>query len=111
MEVKAHLRFARITPRKARLVGELCSGLSVEKAHSQLDFCQKRGGKILVKLLESAIANAKQRGGIDVDNLYVKQVIVNNGPMLKRFLPRSMGRATPILKKMSHITLILDEAR
>ena len=111
MEVKAQLRFARITPRKARLVAGVCLGLPVEKAHYQLDFCQKRGGKLLSTLLASAIANAREKGGVDVDNLYVKRVLVDDGPRLKRFMPRAMGRATQVRKKMSHITLILDEAR
>ena len=100
MEVTATLRYARITPRKMRLVGDLCKGLPVEKAHYQLNFCQKRGGKLLTVLLNSAIANAKEKGGVDVDNLYVKRVLVNDGPILKRFMPRAMGRATSIKKKM-----------
>jgi len=111
MEVRAKLKFARITPRKMRLVGDLAKGLSVGKAQSQLRFCGKRGGKLLSTLLDSAVANAKEKGGVDVDNLYVKQVLVDNGPILKRFIPRAMGRATPILKKMSHVTIVLDEAR
>lgn len=111
MEVKATLRYARITPRKMRLVANLAKGLPVEKAHFQLDFCQKKGGKLLSKLLDSAIANAKEKGGIDMDNLFVKRVMVDDGPILKRFMPRSMGRAFKILKKMSHVTIILDEAR
>src|SRR5260370_24002 len=111
MEVKAKLRFARITPRKMRLIADLCKGLPVEKANYQLEFSQKKGGKLMVDLLKSAIANAREKGGVDMDNLFVKQVIVEDGPMLKRFLPRAMGRATKIRKKMSHVTLVLDEAR
>ena len=111
MEAKAILRYARITPRKMRLVANLAKGLPVEKAHYQLDFCQKRGGKILATLLDSAVANAKQRGGVDMDQLYVKNVLVDDGPIIKRFLPRAMGRAYKILKKMSHITIVIDEAR
>ncbi len=111
MEVFAKLRYARITPRKMRLVGDLAKGLPVEKAHFQLKFSQKKGGKLLSTLLDSAIANAKEKGGIDVDNLYVKNVEVNDGPVLKRFMPRAMGRAYKILKKMSHVTITLDEAR
>jgi large subunit ribosomal protein L22 len=65
---------------------------------------------ILKKLLDSAIANAKQKKYVDIDNLYVKNVIVDGGPMLKRFLPRAMGRATKIRKRTSHITLVLDES-
>ena len=111
MEVFAKLRYARITPRKMRLVVDLAKGLPVEKAHFQLKFSQKKGGKLLSTLLDSAIANAKEKGGIDVDNLYVKNVEVNDGPVLKRFMPRAMGRAYKILKKMSHVTITLDEAR
>ncbi len=111
MEVSAKLKYARITPRKARLVAKLAEGLPVEKAGHQLKFSQKKGGKIIGKILNSAIANAKEKGGIDVDNLFVKQVIVGDGPMMKRFMPRAQGRATQIIKKMSHITVILDEGR
>ncbi len=111
MEVKAKLRYARITPRKMRLVAGLCQGMPVEKAHYQLMVCQKRGGKLLSALLDSAIANAREKGGFDMDNLYVKRVLVGDAPMLKRFIPRAMGRATKVRKKMSHVELILDEAR
>jgi len=63
------------------------------------------------KLLDSAISNAREKGGMDMEHLYVKRVLVDDGPMLKRFIPRAMGRATKLRKKMSHVTLILDEAR
>ncbi len=111
MEVKAKLSYARITPRKMRLVGDICKGLPVEKAIYQLKLSQKKGGKILNTLLDSAVANAREKGGIDLDNLYVKRVLVTDGPMLKRFIPRAIGRATKVRKKMSHVTIILDEAR
>lgn len=111
METIARLRYARITPRKARLVGDLCKGLPVAKAGFQLEYTDKKAGAILHKLLKSAVANAREKGGIDVDNLYVKRVEVGDAPMLKRFMPRAMGRATKIRKKMSHVTMILDEAR
>lgn len=111
MEVKAKLRYARCTARKMRLVAGLCKGLPVDQAHYQLKFSPKRGAKLMSALLDSAIANAKEKGGVDVDNLFVKSILVDPGPVLKRFIPRSQGRATPVLKRMSHITLILDEAR
>lgn len=111
MEVQAKLRYARITPRKMRLVANLAKGLPVEKAHFTLKFSQKKGGKLLSKLLDSAIANAKEKGGVDVDNLVVKNVTVDDGPIMKRFMPRAMGRAYKILKKMSHVTITLSEAR
>lgn len=111
MEVKAILRYARITPRKMRLVGDLCRGLPVDDADRQLQQCQRRGAKMVRVLLKSAIANAKEKGGVDTEHLYVKNVFVDDGPTMKRFMPRAMGRAYPILKKMSHITVVLDEAR
>lgn len=111
MEVLAKLRYVRITPRKLRLVANLCKGLPIEQASYQLQFSHKRGGKILSTLLDSAIANAKEKGGIAVDNLFVKNVLVDDGPIMKRFIPRAMGRATPLKKKMSHVTLILDEVK
>ncbi len=111
MEAKATLKYARITPRKMRYVADLCKGMPVEQAHYQLGVCERRGGKLLSTLLDSAIANAREKGGMDMDNLYVKRVLVEDGPMLKRFMPRAMGRATKIRKKMSHVIVILDEAR
>jgi large subunit ribosomal protein L22 len=92
-------------------VANLAKGLPVEDAHYQLEYCQKKAGGLLRTLLASAIANAKEKGGIDVEHLYVKNVFVDDGPVLKRFMPRAMGRAYPILKKMSHVTIVLDEAR
>ena len=109
MQVQAKLNYARIAPRKARLVSDLVKGLSVEKAHYQLNVVQKKSGKILSKLLDSAIANAKELGGVDVDSLFVKNITVDGGPKYRRFMPRAMGRATKIDKRTSHITLTLDE--
>lgn len=111
MEIIAKLRFARITPRKLRLVGNLAKGLPIEQAHYQLKASQKKGARILSTIIDSAVANAKVKGGFDMDHLYVKEVTVTDGPMLKRFMPRAMGRATKIRKKMSHVTVTLDEAR
>jgi len=111
MEAKATLMYARITPRKMRYVADLCKGMPVQEAHYQLGVSPRKGSKLLSTLLDSAIANARERGGMDMDNLYVKRVLVEDGPMLKRFMPRAMGRATKIRKKMSHVIVILDEAR
>jgi len=111
MEVKAKLRFARITARKMRLVAGSCKGLPVDTASYQLRFSPKRGAKVVCHLLDSVVANAKEKGGVDIDNLFVKNVLVDTGPMLKRFIPRSQGRATPVLKRMCHVTMILDEAK
>lgn len=109
MEAKARLRFARISPRKARLVADLVRGKRSGEALNILSFTKKASAKILIKLLKSAIANATQKKTIDIDRLYVKQIMVDQGPTMKRFQPRALGRATTIRKRTSHIHIILDE--
>jgi large subunit ribosomal protein L22 len=109
MEVKARLRFARISPRKARLVADLVRGKRSEEALNILSFTKKASAKILIKLMKSAIANATQKKTIDIDRLYVKQIMVDQGPTMKRFQPRALGRATTIRKRTSHINIVLDE--
>jgi large subunit ribosomal protein L22 len=109
MEVKARLRFARISPRKARLVADLVRGKRSEEALNILNFTKKAAAKILIKLLKSAIANATQKKTIDIDRLYVKQIMVDQGPTMKRYQSRALGRATTIRKRTSHINIILDE--
>ena len=109
MEVRARLRFVRIGPRKARLVADLIRGKRSEEALNILTFTKKAASKILIKLLKSAIANATQKKTIDIDRLYVKKIAVDQGPTMKRFQPRAMGRATTIRKRSSHITIVLDE--
>ncbi len=109
MEVRARLRFVRIGPRKARLVAELIQGKGSEEAMNILTFTKKAAAKILIKLLKSAIANATQKKSIDIDRLYIKKITVDQGPTMKRFQPRALGRATMIRKRTSHITLVLDE--
>jgi len=109
MEVKARLRFARIAPRKARLVADLVRGKKSEEALNILSFTKKAAAKILIKLLKSAIANATQKKTIDIDRLYVKQIMVDQGPTMKRYQSRALGRATTIRKTSSHINIVLDE--
>jgi large subunit ribosomal protein L22 len=109
MEVRAKLRFVRVSPRKARLVADLIRGKGSEEAMNILTFTKKAASKILIKLLKSAIANATQKKTIDIDRLYVKKIAVDQGPTMKRFQPRAMGRATTIRKRSSHITIVLDE--
>ena len=109
MEVKAQARFLRISPRKARLVVDAVRGKKVEEALNQLRYLPQRSAKLLTKVVRSAVANAEQNPGIDVDTLYVKRAFVDGGPSLKRWTPRAMGRATKILKRTCHITVILDE--
>ncbi len=109
MESKAVARFIRISPQKARLVADVVRGQDVEKAINTLRFMPKKGARIIRKVIESAVANASQNETIDVDTLYVKKINVDGGPMLKRMRPRAMGRATKILKRTSHITVVLEE--
>ena len=109
MEVNAKLRFVRIAPRKAQLVADLIRGKKSEEALNILTFTKKAAAKILIKLLKSAIANATQKKNIDVDRLYIKKIAVDQGPTMKRFQPRALGRATTIRKRTSHIDIVLDE--
>jgi large subunit ribosomal protein L22 len=109
MEVKARLKFARISPRKARLVADLVRGKRSEESLNILTFTKKAAAKIIIKLLKSAIANATQKKTIDIDRLYIKQITVDQGPTMKRFQPRALGRATMIRKRTSHINIVLDE--
>ena len=109
MEVKASLKFARIAPRKVRLVVDLIRGKDVNDAIEALTFLKKRSAPIIIKLLQSALANADQKKTIDLDTLFVKHISVDQGPTMKRYHPRAMGRAREIKKKSSHINLVLDE--
>ena len=109
MEAKAVARYIRISPQKARLVADVVRGLEVDKAITTLRFMPKKGAQILRKVIESAVANASQSQEIDVDTLYVKTISIDGGPTLKRIRPRAMGRASRILKRTSHITVVLDE--
>lgn len=106
---KASLRGLRVAPRKVRLVADLLRGKHVEEALNILLFTEKKSAKPLEKLLRSAVANADQQGNVDVDNLYVGTINVDSGPTMKRFRPRAMGRAAPILKRTSHVTIGLEE--
>lgn len=110
MEIVAKANMMRISPTKVRLVGDMIKRKNVNEALGILMFTPKKGAFILKKLLDSAVGNARQKKYVDVDNLYVKNVVVDGGPLIKRFMPRAMGRATKIRKRISHITLILDEA-
>lgn len=109
MEAKAVAKYMHISPRKVRIVAKNIKGLTVEKALAQLRYTPKKAAVILLKVLNSALANAEQKSEIDVDTLYVKNVFVDEGPTAKRWRPRAMGRATRIRKRTSHVTIILDE--
>jgi large subunit ribosomal protein L22 len=109
MEVKAVAKYVRISPTKVRRVAEAVKGKPVEDALSLLRYMPQRSAGILGKVIRSAVANADQKPDIDVDSLSISSIMVNQGPSLKRFRPRAMGRATRILKRTSHITVVLAE--
>lgn len=104
------LNYLHIAPRKVRLIANTMKGLTVNDAQAQLMMRPQRASKPLLKLLRSAIANAKHNKKLDEQKLVVDSIRVDQGPVFKRFMPRAMGRATPIHKKTSHITLVLRES-
>ncbi len=109
METSAVAKFVRISPRKIRLIMDQVRGKRVDEALNMLSFAPQKGARILKKLINSAVANAEQNSGVDVDTLFVKRVYADEGPTLKRFRPRAQGRATRIRKRSSHLTVVLDE--
>lgn len=109
MEVKASLKYARVGAQKARLVVDVIRGKDVNMALKDLEFLNKKTALLVKKLLKSAVANAADKKVIDIDNLFVKSVWVDAGPVLKRFRPRAQGRAFGVRKKTSHINLVLSE--
>jgi large subunit ribosomal protein L22 len=109
MEAKASAKYIRISPQKARLVVDLIRGKKIGEAQNTLRFTRKYAALLVDKVLKSAIENASQNPNIDENILYVKEVFVDQGPSLKRWRARAQGRAASIKKRMSHITIILDE--
>ena len=109
METSAKLKYVRLSPQKTRLVVDMVRGKAVQEALNILKFSPQRPADIVAKVMRSAVANAEQKGIEDVDQLFVKAVFVDQGPVLKRFMPRAQGRATKIRKPTSHITVVLDE--
>ena len=105
----AQLKNYRISPRKARLVVDLIRGKQVQDALDTLKFTHKKVAPIEAKLISSAISNSSNKAMVDIDRLIVETAFVDPGPMFKRFLPRAQGRATPIRKRTSHITITLSE--
>ncbi|EXX88960.1 50S ribosomal protein L22 [Paenibacillus darwinianus] len=108
-EAKASVNHVRVAPRKAQLVVDLIRGKQVGEAIAILRHTPKSASPIVEKLLNSAIANAEHNYQLDVNKLVVSQVYVNQGPTMKRFRPRAMGRASRINKRTSHITLVVSE--
>ncbi len=114
MQARAMSKNVGMSPRKMRMVIDLIRGRSVNEAYSILKFSKKAATTPIEKALRSAVANAQQKADaqgtfLDVDDLVVREAFVNEGPTMKRFSPRAMGRATPIMKRSSHITIIVDE--
>lgn len=109
MEAKAILRTARISPQKARLVADQVRGLGVERATNLLAFSNKKAAHLINKVLLSAIANAENNQGADVDELRVSRIMVDEGPVLKRMRARAKGRGSRITKRTSHITVVVSE--
>jgi len=109
MEAKAIAKFVRVSPRKTRIVAENIKGKGVEDALNILRFTPKKPAEILSKVLYSAISNAEQMPGVDVDALIVDTVMINEGPTWKRIQPRAMGRAYRVRKRTSHITIVVKE--
>jgi large subunit ribosomal protein L22 len=109
MEAVARTRYVRISPQKLRLICELIAGKRVDLALSILEFTPKKGAKILSKTLLAAIANARDQQNVDEDKLFVKRALADTGPTWKRSMQRAHMHATPILKRSSHVTVIVDE--
>lgn len=109
MQATALHRYARISPQKARLVADLVRGQGVAQAIETLAFSDKKGADLIKKVLESAIANAENNEGADVDRLRISTIMVDEGPVLKRFRARAKGRGARIIKKTSHIQVTVSE--
>ncbi|MFI2754342.1 50S ribosomal protein L22 [Cellulomonas sp. P22] len=114
MEAKAKARFVRVTPQKARRVVDLIRGKQAGEAVAVLKFAPQAAGETVLKVVESAIANAREAAKrsnerLDENDLYISEVFVDEGPTLKRFRPRAQGRASQILKRTSHITVVVAE--
>jgi large subunit ribosomal protein L22 len=110
MEVKAVARYVRISPQKVRMLTDAIKGKPVDKALSMLRLMPQKAAGIVEKVLRSAVANADQQADIDIDTLIVGNLLVDCGPTLKRFRARARGRGTRILKRSSHVTVVLTEA-
>ena len=110
-EVSATLRYARISPQKCRLVADVVRGKGASLALSTLKFMPKKGAKLVYKVLWSAVSNAQENSGLDVDDLKVSQIYVDAAPTLKRFAARAKGRGNRIVKRSSHIAVYVTDGR
>lgn len=111
MESQATAKYVRVSPRKTRIIARNVKGMSIEAAMNVLRFTPNKPAGIILDVMRSALANAEHNANLDVDSLRVKEILVNEGPTWKRFMPRSQGRANTIRKRTSHITVILAEGQ
>ncbi|QGU96490.1 50S ribosomal protein L22 [Clostridium bovifaecis] len=109
MEARAIAKYVRISPRKVRVVLDLVRGKNVNEAFAILKYTPKDSAAVILKVLKSAVANAENNFNLDVNKLFVAEAYANQGPTLKRFKPRAQGRAYSIMKRTSHITLVVKE--
>ncbi|MCX6741425.1 MAG: 50S ribosomal protein L22 [Candidatus Parcubacteria bacterium] len=109
MEVKGSAKHLKITPKKMRLVIDVVRGMAVERAEAQLHFVPRKASVLILKALRSVAASAEHNFNLKKDNLFIKKIIVNDGPSLERWTPKAFGRATPIKKRTSHLEIILAE--
>jgi large subunit ribosomal protein L22 len=109
MEAKAHLKYARISPRKVKIVCDLIRGKDVKIAQAILTHTPKAASELMLKLLKSAVSNAENNNQLDPDRLYVSETFANPGPILKRGMPRAQGRMYRINKRTSHITIVVAD--
>jgi len=109
MPATARIKNVRMTTRKVKLVADQIRGKGVQEAIDYLTFSRRRPARPLLKLIKSAVTNADRKGGMDLDKLYVTELLVDKGPTLKRWMPRARGMATPVLKKSSRVSITLDE--
>lgn len=109
MEARATAKMIRVTPQKTRLVVDLVRGKDVKEALGILEYTNKSASPAVYKVVKSAASNAVNNNGLDADKLFIKEIYVDEGPTLKRFRPVSKGRGYQILKRTSHITVVVDE--
>lgn len=107
LEAKAQTKHLRVPPRKARLVADLIRGLKIEEATLQLQFCPQKTGRLLLKTLDSAVANAEMRFSVQRRDLFVKEVRVDAGSVLKRAKSKNKGGRVPVMKRTSHFTIVV----
>jgi len=111
MDITAKYRYARISPQKCRLVADAVRGQAVGNAIATLKFMPKKGAELVRKTLESAVANADSNHGLDIDDLKVARIQVDAAPVLKRFAARAKGRGARIVKRNSHITVVVSDGK